>query len=113
MTTREKQMQALEAANAVRFGVARAKRELRLGERSLESVLRDPVCGSAKIALILAAQERWGAKRAGTLLDQLKITPLRRIDELTDRQLELIVKLAAVKPAQRWQIVAEHRQVAA
>lgn len=114
MTTAEQEqhMVALAAANEARFAAARAKRELAKGERSLESVLRDPACGSAKVAQVLAAQQHWGPVRAAELMQQLGMGPLRRVRDLTSRQITLMCDAAKLPKAQRWQVIVEDKGIA-
>lgn len=113
MTTVESQrMVALRAANEARFAVAEAKRQLRRGDRDLESVLRDPACGSAKVAQILAAQQHWGPVRASELMQQLGMGPLRRVRDMTSRQITLMCQAAQLPKAQRWQVIVEDKGIA-
>jgi len=113
MTARAKSMMALQIANVARSNVARAKRELGQRRRTLEDVLRDPACESARVLAILAAQPYWGPVKAGGLMDQLKIHASRRVGELTDRQIALIAKSAQLRTGDRWQVIAEEIGVAA
>lgn len=103
-------LEALALGNAKRVAVAKAKRELRNGERSLESVFRDPVCGCAKVAQVLQAQHRWGPQRTAALMAQFGISHLRRVEDLTERQVDGLVR-AAQLPSTRWWTV--QRKVAA
>lgn len=92
----EQHMQALEQANRVRFARADLKRRVGTGEVSVEAVL-DPDAAipmeaeSMGIGLLLAAQKRWGAKRAGTFLRPLGIGERREVGKLTRRQRERLI----------------------
>lgn len=114
MTTAEQEqhMVALAAANEARFAVARAKRQLAKGERDLESVLRDPACGSGKVAQILAAQPHWGPVRAAELMQQLGLGPVRRVRDLTSRQIAVMCQAAKLPKGQRWQVIVQETGVA-
>lgn len=103
-------LEALELANRKRLAAARAKRELREGKRSLESVLRDPVCGGAKVAQIIQAQHRWGPQRTARLMAQFGISHLRRVDDLTERQIVGLVRAAQLPSTEWWTV---QRRVAA
>lgn len=99
-------MEALELANRKRLAAARAKRELREGKRSLESVLRDPECGFAKVAQIIQAQHRWGPQRTAELLSVFHISHLRRVEDLTERQIMQLVKATQLPSGDWWQVEA-------
>lgn len=96
--------EALEIANRKRMAIARAKRELREGTRSLEDVLRDPVCGSAKVAHVVQAQHRWGPQRTAALMGQFGIGHLRRVEDLTERQVDGLVRAAQLPSTEWWTV---------
>lgn len=110
MSRREQYLSALEVANERRIATARAKRELRQGVRTLESVLRDPLCGSAKVAQVLQAQYKWGPQRVAALLNQFGISYQRRVCDLTDRQVDGLVRAAQLPQSEWWTV---QRRVAA
>lgn len=113
-TTQESETQrmtALAAANEARFATAEAKRQLRRGDRDLESVLRDPACGSAKVAQILAAQPHWGPVRAAELMQQLGLGPLRRVRDLSSRQVTLMCDAAKLPKRERWQVIVQDKGI--
>lgn len=114
MTTAETEqhMVALAAANKARFAVADAKRELGAGQRDLESVLRDPACGSGKVSQILAAQTHWGPVRAAELMSQLGLAPTVRVRDLTARQILVMCQAAKLPKSQRWQVIVRETGVA-
>jgi hypothetical protein len=103
-------MRALELANRKRIAVAKAKRQVREGSRSLESVLRDPVCGSAKVAQVIQAQRQWGPQRTAALMAQFGISHLRRVEDLTERQIDGLVRAAQLPSTEWWTV---QRRVAA
>ena len=109
---REQALSALELANQRRFAAAEAKRALALGERSLGDVLRDPNASSAKVAQVLAAQPHWGPVRAAELMDQMQIGSLRRVGDLTDRQIDLLIRGAQLPKGERWQLIVRGTGVA-
>lgn len=99
-------MQALEFGNRKRIAAAKAKRELREGKRSLESVLRDPDCGFAKVAQIIQAQHSWGPQRTAELLGLLHISHLRRVEDLTERQVMQLVRASQLPSGEWWTVAA-------
>lgn len=104
MTDNRQALAALELANRRRMAVARAKRELKSGRRSLEDVLRDPQCGCASVVSILSAQHRWGKKRSAQLMAHFGVGYARRVEDLTDRQVAAISRAAQMAPGQWWEI---------
>lgn len=103
-------MEALAWANERRLAAARAKRELRAGNRSLESVLRDPMCGGARVAQVLQAQYKWGPQRVAALMGHVGVGLQRRVEDLTDRQVDVIVRAAQLPQSEWWTV---QRKVAA
>lgn len=103
-------LEALQLANERRTACARAKRALRAGERSLESVLRDPDCRSAKLAQVLQSQHRWGPQRTAALMQQFGISYQRRVGDLTERQISGLVRAAQLPMTDWWMV---QRRVAA
>lgn len=86
-------MQALARANEVRLYQASVKQKIEAGDLSVEEALRDPRMGSMSIAGLLRAQKRWGYGRVRAFLRRVAISENRRIDALTPRQAELIVRV--------------------
>lgn len=81
----------LEKANRVYRGHAALKREIRAGDLSVTTALADPrATGSLTIGRLVASQNRWGPHKTGRFLGRLGISPVRRVDALTDRQRRLI-----------------------
>lgn len=86
-------LKALARANEVRLHQSNVKRKVRDGDLSIEEALEDPGIGSMAIADLLRAQRRWGYGRVRQLLRRVEISENRRIDALTPRQVELIVRV--------------------
>lgn len=81
---------ALEHANEVRLAAARLKRDLAAGRVTVRQALRDPRAGCLTTLDLLMAQHRWGRQRAVRVLTPNLIPELKRIRDLTDRQVEIL-----------------------
>lgn len=77
---------ALAIANEVRLERAQVKRDLRDGRLTVAEAMDRPCCATMSVESLLAAQHRWGTKRAGRTLSAVSINPARRLGALTDRQ---------------------------
>lgn len=95
------QMQALDKANRVRYGIRDVKEELRGGVLSLRDALSDERVLTMPVHKLLASQERWGPTRAMTILTESGISPLRPVGGLTEREAERIATLSLLSPKER------------
>ena len=87
-------MEALEIANRKRSAISKMRKRLKAGDVTLAEVLNDPDCGPSKVATIVGSQRGWGPVRTARLLDIINVRPLTRLDKLTTRQKDMIVKVA-------------------
>lgn len=83
-------MDALRRANEVRFAGIAVKRDLRGLLITLEVALYDTRADSLEVLEFLRAAPGWGSVRARMLLDELRISHIKRIRELTPRQKDLL-----------------------
>jgi len=81
-------MAALERANETRFAIADIKRAIKAGRMTVAQALDHPSAARATIYDLLVAQKRWGRGRALFLLGIVRIREGRRIEELTEPELD-------------------------
>ena len=88
-------MEALERANAVRFGRSRIKRRIFAGELTASEVLTDtpPECATMSLMELLTAQNRWGSVRAQKFCWREHVWPNKALNRLTDRQRQRLADL--------------------
>jgi|SRR4051795_671252 len=92
----DQRMEALRRANEIRVERARLKKELKVGEASLSSVLADPpgYLLTAKVFDMLLAVPKFGRVKATRVLNQCRISQSKTVGGLSERQRsELIVLL--------------------
>jgi hypothetical protein len=77
---------ARQHANLARGAVANVKRELRAGRITPSQALHTPGAGAATVVDLLAAAPGWSRDRARTLMNDLRISELKRVRELTAAQ---------------------------
>lgn len=87
-------LRALQHANTVRLAGLAVKRDVKTGALSLAQALADERAGSLTVMDLLVAQPRWGVSRASLVLQCLRISEIRRVRELTDRQRRVIAQAA-------------------
>jgi hypothetical protein len=87
-------LEALAYGDEIRLARSRAKKAMRAHELSLEAALSLDCCQGMRISQLLEAQWNWGPARTLGLLGKLGISPLRRVGQLTERQLRVIVEAA-------------------
>ena len=92
-------MQALAHANKVRLARASLKRSVAAGEVDVAEIVR--ICPweaeSMTVGELLRAQRRWGRTRTRKFLTALTLNENRRLDQLTQRQRDLVVRRLAIK----------------
>jgi hypothetical protein len=85
--------QALQKANRVRLAQARLKEEMADGRLSFAQALVDPRAQQMTTEKILLAIKGVGGWRVSSRLSEAEISPSRRIFELTENQLRILVRL--------------------
>jgi hypothetical protein len=90
VSTTAQHMAALHRASEVRLARCEVKRALCEGRMTVAEALGEECVASMNVEELLRAQRRWGPLRACGLLRHLEIGFTRRVDELTDRQRELV-----------------------
>lgn len=86
---------ALAKANFVRLARATEKKRIRDGETNVIAVLRatpDYMEGMTVLDLLMA-QRRWGLRRASTVLTEARVSQMKTIGGLTQRQRDAITYL--------------------
>ena len=83
-------LSALARANEVRFARARVKRALKAGRITLAQALDRDAVQSMRVMDLLACQHRWGPVRARKLLRAAGCSERLLVEQLTERQRELI-----------------------
>lgn len=87
--SREKQrLASLRVANDIRLARAKVKQELREGRISLRRAADLPCMASMTIFGLLVAQRNWGAQSANKACSRANVTPMRRVRDVTDRQMK-------------------------
>lgn len=97
LTTAERQA-ALKKALEVRRQRAEVRAKLKNGSMSLKSVLDkadDKIVGRMKVSAVLESLPGIGKVRARSILDELGISPTRRVQGLGVRQSEGLLKKVA------------------
>jgi hypothetical protein len=99
----EARRQALEKAAEARRSRAELKQQLKSGEIGLKEVLRradvDEVIGKTKVTAVLEAMPKMGKTRARKLMDELAISPSRRLRGLGVNQREkLLARFESMRP---------------
>lgn len=84
---------ALAKANELRLARAQVKRDLCAGRRTIADVLDEPSVQTMRVAALLAAQNRWGAKRARETVRQVPCSEFLAVRDLTPRQRERLVEI--------------------
>ena len=94
--TPEQRAAALEKAAAARRARAELKVRLKTGATSLAEVLdsgeTDEAVGKMKVVAVLEAMPGVGKVRAGKLIEQLEISPARRVRGLGAKQREALLR---------------------
>jgi hypothetical protein len=85
--------QHLSYGNEIRVYIAQVKRDLKKGERTIASVLADPMAGSMRLKPMLVSLPRIGEKTVKFELRMLQLDGDKRIRDLTDRQRQVILDM--------------------
>ncbi len=92
----EDRAQALAKAAASRRQRAELKEKLKMGSITLDELLeqgdRDEVVGRTKVVVVLESLPGLGKVKARRLMEQLNISPARRIQGLGAKQREALLK---------------------
>ena len=95
--TKEERLAALEQAKAARMLRAKVKNQLAAGELSLAQVIAmkdDEAIGKMKVAELIACIPHYGEAKTKKVMDELRISPSRRLRGLGKRQeVDLIERL--------------------
>lgn len=87
-------MQALAHANRIRLARAALKRDVRSGNSSAATVVRD--CPfeveTMTVSELLRSQQRWGRTRARKFLASLALNENRQLGRLTERQRQMLAR---------------------
>jgi hypothetical protein len=99
----EARRQALEKAAAARRSRAELKQQLKSGEIGLAEVLRradsDEVIGKTKVSAVLEAMPKMGKTRARRVMDELDISPSRRLRGLgANQRVKLLSRFEGLQP---------------
>jgi hypothetical protein len=101
--TAPQHMQALAHANKVRLARASMKRAVAAGAVDVAEIVR--ICPweaeSMTVGELLRAQRRWGRTRTRKFLTALTLNENRRLDQLTQRQRDLVARRLAIKSPAR------------
>ena len=91
----DQRMEALRRANEIRVQRARLKRDLKVGEASIERVLADPpeYLLTAKVFDMLLAVPKYGRVKANKVLLQCRISPSKTVGGLSQRQRTELVSM--------------------
>lgn len=85
-------LQALERANEIRRARAQLKRRIGAGHLSAAEVIVDCPVEARRwpVAQLLASQRHWGAAKCSKFLAHNRISEVKPIGELTERQRHLL-----------------------
>jgi hypothetical protein len=83
---------ALEHANEIRRARAQLKRRIGAGQLSAAAVILDPPveAGRWPVAELLASQRHWGGAKCSKFLAHNRISEVKPVGELTERQRRLL-----------------------
>ena len=87
--TEEQRLEALEQAKQARSERARIKERVQSGELSLADVVAmrdDEVVGKMRVADLIASIPHYGEAKTTRIMEELKISPSRRLQGLGKRQ---------------------------
>ena len=88
--TDEQRKEALEKAAQARHERAELRDKIKKGEISLEDVLdsEDPIASRMKVSALIESLPGYGKAKATKIMDELGISPNRRVKGLGERQRE-------------------------
>ena len=85
-------LEALNAANQARIGMAALKKELARQQITFAMALADPRALPMEIGALLTAQRKWGPMKTRSLLKRLMISEHRRVRDLTSHQRYMLLE---------------------
>ena len=91
----DQRMEALKRANDIRVRRAKLKRDLKLGQVRIDSILSDPpdFVATAKVFDMLMAVPKFGRVKATRFLNQARISQSKTVGGLSDRQRSELIGL--------------------
>lgn len=92
--TDEQRKAALEKAAAARHARAELRDKIKNGEITLEEVLNsdDPIAARMKVSALIESLPGYGKAKATRIMDDLGISPSRRVKGLGARQREQLIE---------------------
>ena len=95
--TDEQRKAALEKAAAARHARAELRDKIKKGEISLEEVLDsdDPIASRMKVSALIESLPGYGKAKAAKIMNELGISPSRRVKGLGARQREQLLETLA------------------
>lgn len=92
--TDEQRKAALEKAAQARHERAELREKIKSGKVSLEDVLDsdDPIASRMKVSTLIESLPGYGKAKAAKIMDELGISPTRRVKGLGARQREQLVE---------------------
>lgn len=92
--TDEQRKAALEKAAAARHARAELRDKIKKGETTLEEVLdsEDPIASRMKVSALIESLPGYGKAKAAKIMNELGISPSRRVKGLGARQREQLLE---------------------
>lgn len=92
--TDEQRKEALEKAAQARHERAELRDKIKKGEVSLQEVLdsEDPIASRMKVSTLIESLPGYGKAKAAKIMDELGISPSRRVKGLGARQREQLLE---------------------
>ena len=92
--TDEQRKAALEKAAAARHARAELRDNIKTGKVTIEDVLDsdDPIANRMKVSALIESLPGYGKAKAGKIMDELGISPSRRVKGLGARQREQLLE---------------------
>lgn len=93
--TDEQRKAALDKAAAARHARAELREQIKKGEVSVEEVLNsdDPIASRMKVSTLIESLPGYGKAKASKIMDELGISPSRRVQGLGVRQREKLLEV--------------------
>lgn len=92
--TDEQRKAALEKAAAARHARAELREKIKKGETTLQEVLdsEDPIAARMKVSALIESLPGYGKAKAAKIMNELGISPSRRVKGLGARQREQLLE---------------------
>ena len=92
--TDEQRKAALEKAAAARHARAELREKIKKGEITLDEVLdsEDPIAARMKVSALIESLPGYGKAKAAKIMNELGISPSRRVKGLSARQREQLLE---------------------